>query len=84
MSLDPVRGDRFLEAIDDIAAAVEAAREALDESTEPLVSARRQRLAGTSMLEIVDDLVAAGGPASPAPPAPRPAASSSAPILRSR
>jgi hypothetical protein len=62
VSLNPVAGDRFLGAIDDIAAAVEAAREALDESTEPLVSASRRRLAGASMLEIVDDLVAAGGP----------------------
>jgi hypothetical protein len=62
VSLNPVPGDRFLRAIDDIAGAVEAAREALDESTEPLVSARRRRLAGASMLEIVDDLVAAGGP----------------------
>lgn len=61
MSLNPVPGDRFLGAIEDIAAAVEAARQALDESTDPLVSVRRRRLAGASMLEIVDDLVAAGG-----------------------
>jgi DNA-binding NtrC family response regulator len=61
VSLNPVPGDRFLGAIEDIAAAVEAARQALDESTDPLVSVRRRRLAGASMLEIVDDLVAAGG-----------------------
>lgn len=62
VSLNPVPGDRFLGAIDEIAAAVDAAREALDESTEPLMSACRRRLAGASMLEIVDDLVAADGP----------------------
>jgi hypothetical protein len=62
LNLNPEPDDRFLEAIDDIGAAVEAAREALDESTEPLVSARRRRLAGASMLDILDDLVAAGGP----------------------
>jgi hypothetical protein len=61
-TLRTVLGDSFLAAIDDIAAALEAAREALDGSTEPLASARRRRLAGASMLEIVDELVAAGGP----------------------
>jgi hypothetical protein len=62
VSLNPVPGDPFLGAIEDIAAAVDAAREALNESIAPLVSARRRRLAGASMLEIVDDLVAADGP----------------------
>jgi hypothetical protein len=53
--------DWFVEAVEKVVAAGRAACEALNAAVERLDEGRRARLAGKSMLEIVDGLIGTGG-----------------------
>lgn len=53
--------DWFVAAVEEVAAAGRAACEALNEAVEALEEGGRARLAGASILEVVDGLIGAGG-----------------------
>jgi hypothetical protein len=57
----PVTDDWFVAAVEQVAAAAEAACEALNSAVENLEEGRRARLAGESILEVVDGLIGSGG-----------------------
>lgn len=56
-----VTDDWFVAAVEQVVAAGRAACEALNAAVESLEEGRRARLAGRSMLEVVDDLIGGGG-----------------------
>lgn len=53
--------DWFIDAVEQVVAAGQAACEALNAAIESLDEGRRERLAGKSMLEVVDGLIGGGG-----------------------
>jgi hypothetical protein len=57
----PVTDDWFVVAVEQVAAASRAACEALNAAVAALEEGRRERLAGRSMLEVVDGLIGSGG-----------------------
>lgn len=57
----PVTDDWFVVGVEQVAAAGRAACEALDAAVAALEEGRRERLAGRSMLEVVDGLIDGGG-----------------------